>query len=96
MPIIDKPLDELREYQGSSPCPSDIDAFWDQAIDEMKAVDPRITLSPAQFQVDFADCFDLTFTGVGGSRIYTKYIRPKHITTPSPAVVMFHGYIKFR
>jgi cephalosporin-C deacetylase len=42
--------------------------------------------------VPFAECFDLYFTGVGGSRVYAKYIRPKNATKPHPAVLQFHGY----
>ena len=34
MPMIDMPLDELRHYKGISPCPKDIDEFWDNAIKE--------------------------------------------------------------
>lgn len=92
MPLVDKPLDELREYHGSSPCPADLDDFWEKSLAEMHAVNPDVRMSRAKFQVDFADCFDLTFTGIGGSKIYAKYIRPLRSTAPCPAVVMFHGY----
>ncbi|MGV3720240.1 MAG: acetylxylan esterase, partial [Actinomycetota bacterium] len=36
--------------------------------------------------------FHLYFTGVGGARVHAKYLRPKHVREPHPAVVMFHGY----
>jgi cephalosporin-C deacetylase len=36
--------------------------------------------------------FDLTFTGIGGARIYAKYVRPKSATAPHPAILEFHGY----
>lgn len=36
-------------------------------------------------------CFDLWFTGVGGARIYAKYLRPKN-GEPHPAVLQFHAY----
>lgn len=32
------------------------------------------------------------FTGVGGARVYAKFIKPKNIDKPSPAVINFHGY----
>ncbi|MDF2952472.1 MAG: acetylesterase, partial [Anaerocolumna sp.] len=51
MPLIDMPLDELKKYQGSSPCPKDIDTYWDMAIAEMKAIDPKVELIPSDFQV---------------------------------------------
>ncbi|WP_339315215.1 acetylxylan esterase [Paenibacillus sp. FSL R10-2734] len=92
MPLIDMPLKELYMYQGRNPRPADFDVYWVRAIAEMKAIDPQIELIPSDFQVPHADCFDLYFTGVSGARIYAKYIRPKHVITPHPAVVQFHGY----
>ena len=34
----------------------------------------------------------MTFTGIGGARVYAKLIKPNNIDQPGPAVVMFHGY----
>ncbi len=92
MPLIDMPLEELKNYKGISPCPKDIDRYWDNAIKEMKSVDPCIELVPSSFKVPFSECFDLYFTGVKGARIHAKLLRPKNIQTPNPAVLMFHGY----
>jgi cephalosporin-C deacetylase len=58
----------------------------------MNAVDPKIELIPSDFKCSFADCFDLFFTGVGGARIHAKFVRPKDIQKPVPAVLQFHGY----
>ena len=92
MPIVDMPLEKLREYQGRNPRPADFDAYWDEALAEMRAVDPQVTLEPAAFQVPGAECFDLWFTGVRGARIHAKYVRPANDKGPHPAVVQFHGY----
>ena len=92
MPLIDKPLSELRNYQGINPRPDDFDAYWDEALAEMAAVDPQVELRLAPFQVPYAECFDLFFTGVGGSRVHAKYLRPKGDGQPHPAVLQFHGY----
>jgi len=92
MPLIDKPLAELAQYQGTNPRPVDFDAYWEAALAEMRAIDAQTTLVPAAFSAPNAACFDLYFTGTGGSRIHAKYLRPAHITTPVPCVLMFHGY----
>lgn len=92
MPIIDMPLEELRNYNGISPCPADIDAYWEDALKEMKAVEPDVELIPSDFQVPFAECFDMYFTGVRGARIHAKYLRPKHSAGKHPAILQFHGY----
>jgi len=92
MPIVDMPLEELKKYRGINPRPDDFDRYWDDALKEMKAVDPQVELVPGGFQVAFADCFDLYFTGVGGARIHAKYLRPKHASKSHPAILQFHGY----
>ena len=86
------PLEELKKYQGINPYPHDFDEYWDKALEEMRSIDPEVELIPAKFQVPFAECFDLYFTGVGGARIHAKYLRPKNSEKPHPAVLMFHGY----
>lgn len=92
MPIFDLPLDELRKYEGCSPRPDDIDDYWDSALEEMRAVDPVVDIQLAAFQVPYAKCYDLTFTGVGGARIYAKLVKPVKADGKHPAVIGFHGY----
>ena len=93
MPLtFDMPLEKLREYQGRNPRPADFDAFWDGSLAEMRAIDPQVELTPAEFQAPYADCFHMYFTGVGGARVYAKLLRPKQAPQPGPAIVMFHGY----
>ncbi len=92
MPLVDMPLEELKKYQGISPCPVDIDEYWEAAIAEMKAVEPNVELIPSEFQTPDVECFDLYFTGVRGARIHAKFLRPKKIEKPIPAVLQFHGY----
>ncbi|HZJ57076.1 MAG TPA: alpha/beta fold hydrolase [Clostridia bacterium] len=92
MMLIDMPLEELREYRGINPRPHDFDEYWGSALKEMRALDPKVEMVPAKFQTPHAECFHLYFTGVGGARIHAKYLRPKGVTKPHPAVLMFHGY----
>ncbi|HQL95580.1 MAG TPA: alpha/beta fold hydrolase [Candidatus Hydrogenedentes bacterium] len=93
MPMIDMPLEELRVYRGINPKPADFDAYWAAALAELEATAPAPEFLPAEFQTPFAECFDLWFTGVGGARVYAKYLRPRHAKeVPHPAVLQFHGY----
>ena len=91
MPIVDMPLDELRRYSGTNPRPGDFDAFWEAALAELDATDPAAELTPADFHAPQAECFHLHFTGIGGARVYAKYLRPKSAVS-CPAVLQFHGY----
>ena len=91
MPVIDMPLEKLYEYKGINPKPSDFDEYWERALSEMEAQDPKVQLIPAHFKCNYAEAFDLYFTGVGDSRIYAKYLRPKGKTN-CPVLFVFHGY----
>lgn len=93
MPLIDKPIPELHQYQGLNPRPADFDTYWDEALRELDATDPQPELVPSQrITTRNSEAFDLWFTGVGGARIYAKYVRPKNRDEQCPAVLQFHGY----
>jgi cephalosporin-C deacetylase len=94
MPLIDKPLSELLPgYLGINPRPRDFDAYWDSSLAELDRLDARVELTPSRvINPRLAECFDLWFTGVGGARVHAKYLRPRGVKTPHPALLMFHGY----
>jgi len=93
MPAFDYPLEQLKTYMGQNPCPSDLDAYWDEALEEMRAVDAEVERVPADFKVPFADCYDLYWTGVCGARVHAKLVIPKNIPEGgAPAICQFHGY----
>lgn len=94
MPLtFDKPLPELRKYTGINPRPADFDQYWDESLAELDAVDPQVELIPNDtLPLSNSECFDLWFTGVGGARVHAKYVRPRGLKTPAPAVLFFHGY----
>ena len=93
MPLtFDMPLEQLKSYQGINPKPVDFDAFWEAGIAEVQAIDPDVATIASDFQVPFAECLDLFFTGTGGARIHAKVLKPKTSPQPHPAVLMFHGY----
>ena len=69
MPIVDMPLSQLKEYPGRNPRPADMEAYWDAALAEMRAVDPAVEWVPHRINAPFAECFHLYFTGAGGARV---------------------------
>lgn len=91
MPLIDLPIEELKCYQGRNPIPKDYEQYWESAIAKMKALEGNVTMTKADFQVPIATCYDLTFIGVGGAKIYAKCVIPKS-KGKKPGVVRFHGY----
>ncbi|HBG26172.1 MAG: acetylesterase [Planctomycetes bacterium GWF2_41_51] len=90
--LIDMPLDQLKTYQGRNPRPADFDDYWNNALNTMNEIDPKIELVKSDFQVPSAECFDLWFTGVDNARIHAQYLRPKNTPKKQPAIIFFHGY----
>ena len=93
MPCIDLPLESLKTYTGTNPKPAGFDDYWIRALKELDGVDPQPVLKKSEaIHPKNAEVFDLWFTGVGGARIYAKYICPSDLAKPCPAVLEFHGY----
>ncbi len=92
MPLVDMPLEKLKEYKGINPKPADFEAFWDKALEEMRNTPHNSELIPTGPKTDFAECFDLYFDGTGNSRIHAMYARPKNPKGKSPVILQFHGY----
>ncbi|MDF7824607.1 acetylxylan esterase [Pontiellaceae bacterium B12227] len=91
--LFDLPFEALESYPGTNPRPADFDAYWEDALHEMRAADPQVIIIPdREFQTSFAECAHLWFTGVGGARVHAKLLRPKGGGEPHPAVLPFHGY----
>ena len=89
--LIDMPVEELLKYEGSSPCPSDIDEYWDTALVEMNKVEHNAEFIKKDFPSKAADMYDLYYTGTKNARIYAKVAVPKNTEDKVPAVLMFHG-----
>lgn len=92
MAVVDMPLDKLREYNGSSPCPADFDSFWDSALAQMKKIKPDVVIKEADFKAPGVKCYNMFFTGVDDARVHAKLLKPINIKSPAPAIVEFHGY----
>ena len=92
MPVFEKPLKELYQYEGRNEKPADFDEYWDRAVAEMEALGTDCQLTPAALKLPGVECFEMHFTGVGGARIHCRYARPARREGKLPAVCIFHGY----
>lgn len=92
MPLVDMPLKELKEYKGINPKPADFDEYWNRALSEMNALNPKTEITESDFQVPGIKCYDMYFDGTRGGRVYSKLLVPDKINGKAPAVLCFHGY----
>ncbi len=92
MAVTEKEIEQMGDYLGSTPVPEDFDVFWKARVAEADELplDYRIDQSeiPAFKTCDY---FDLWFTGMGGAKLYAKYLKPRS-EHPVPLVLQFHGY----
>ena len=98
---FDLSREQLETYRGSSPRPADFDDYWKRALEELDEQERR-GFEPEwkrpDFQVPFAECRSLYFTGVRGARIHARCVFPIRAEdstdskNPVPAVFRFHGY----
>lgn len=91
MPEFELPLEELKTYRGLNPRPPDFDAYWERALSDLSRTNPDAQLVEHASPANFAEAFDLWFTGVGGARIHAQCLKPRS-SGPHPAVLKFHGY----
>ena len=93
MPVTASQLAELKKTHGATVPPHDFDEFWAERMAEADAIPLRYDISPADEvpQYDYCQFFDVWFYGMGGARLYAKYVLP--VTDASvPLVLQFHGY----
>lgn len=83
----------LEGCAGVTPIPDDFDAFWAERMAEADAVELDFTVTPSDEVPCFEACdyLDLWFRGMGGARLYAKFVRPR-AEGPLPLVLQFHGY----
>lgn len=92
MPIIDMPLEQLKKYKGCSPCPEDIDEYWDEALSEVNAIDPKPRFVKADgIQSRTTEFYDLFYIGTKNAQIHARVAVPKKREKKVPALLKFHG-----
>lgn len=92
MPMIDMPVDELKEYTGRGIKPKDFNEYWDRAIEEMNNTDPKLEIIKNEINIPNIECYDMYFSGVKNGRIHAKLLKPANTVGKLPAAIHFHGY----
>lgn len=92
MPVVDMPLEKLREYTGTNPMPSDFDLFWYERLKEVNKYPLNYKVEKSEIQgYDSCEYYDLWFDGIDGGKVYAKYVHPKS-DEKLPLILQFHGY----
>jgi len=92
MPFFDLSLDELQKYLPPRQEPSDFDNFWNNTLQEARAIPINARFEPIDFGLRNVETYDVTFKGYGGQDIKGWLLKPKGQTGKIPCVVEFIGY----
>ncbi len=91
MPIIDLPLENLRDYQPPPNSAADFDSFWSRTLAESQASPLNAELTPMDYPVDGLNIFKVRYDGWRGARIAGLYLA-RAGGQGLPALVFYHGY----
>ncbi|MDT2613491.1 acetylxylan esterase [Enterococcus dongliensis] len=83
-------IEEMMNYTGRQDPPIDMDKFWQNEKNKVSTL-ANYHLEKKAFNLDFVDCYELTFTGTNDSQIYSKCLFPKAVDKV-PTLFYFHGY----
>ncbi|HEL1619728.1 TPA: acetylxylan esterase [Streptococcus suis] len=83
-------LQEMQDYRGRHEVPEDFDQFWQDQLASLPDL-PDFELVEKEVGLEGITCSELTFTGQGGSKIFSKVIFPKK-EEKIPVLFYFHGY----
>lgn len=93
LPCFDLPTEALFEYSGTNPKPDDFDNFWKETLEQTEAIDPDVHREGVELPLPGVRCAHLFFTGLGGARVYAKFLRPESPhPRGNPGLLHFHGY----
>ena len=91
MPLVDMPLEKLREYKPALTRRSDFGAFWSSVLKAAIAQPLNATFEPQDHAARGVRVCRVTYDGFEGGRIGGWYLEPE-AGGPHPALLVFHGY----
>ena len=92
MPRFDLDLEDLRNYRPEVREPSDFDSFWEQTLQESRALagPPKLTKVPTFLTA--VDTLDVEFPGFNADPIRGWLTVPHGADGPLPTIVTYNGY----
>lgn len=91
MPGTDLPIEHLRKYRGSWPCPENFVEFWSHVAVIAKDFTYSTELLPVDLGNPEAEYFRVRVTAPDGGVLSAKYIRSRGKKN-TPCVLQFHDY----
>lgn len=92
MPVLDLPLDQLRDYRPATTARPDFDAFWAATLAEHAGSESVVDFDVVDTPLATIETFDATFGGFDEQPVKAWLHLPRHRSGPLPCVVQYMGY----
>ncbi|MCL3776608.1 MULTISPECIES: acetylxylan esterase [unclassified Actinomyces] len=95
MPILDLPIEQLREYRSVSPEPTDFDAWWAEQLEHLPEHTPLLSRQRVEAPFDLIEVEEVVFTGADGAPVRALLTLPAGAVQslrPLPGAVQLVGY----
>lgn len=90
--LVDRPLEELRQYLPERDEPGDFDEFWAATLGQARDKAAEARFVPFDAGLSTVDVHDVTFSGFDGQPVRGWFLTPRGATGPLPCVVEYIGY----
>ena len=91
MPVFDMPLEELQSYRPQRTAEADLEAYWEQTLEESRRSPLNSAVELLDYPVDGPQFYQIWYDGWREARICGWFIAPPN-EGPFPVVVVYHGY----
>ncbi|NNC13532.1 acetylxylan esterase [Planctomonas sp. JC2975] len=92
MPVLDLPLDQLRDYRPATTAREDFDAFWAATLAEHAGSETVVDFDGIDTPLATIETFDVTFAGFDDQPVKAWLHLPRHRNGSLPCVVQYMGY----
>ncbi|GAB3614618.1 acetylxylan esterase [Humibacter ginsengisoli] len=92
MPVLDLPIDQLRNYLPASTDLPDFDDFWRHTLAEHARASTSARFEPVDSPLETIETYDVTFPGFDGQPVKGWLHLPRHRESELACVVQYMGY----
>ena len=92
MPFPDLVHPALGAYESAVTMPADFVEFWQNTLNEARALGGAVSMVPAETTLKLIEVFDVTLPGFGGHPVKGWLVRPRAPKGRLPLLVQYVGY----
>lgn len=92
MGYVEEISKHLYAYKPALTKEEDFDIFWEETIQQTKAVPLNLRKEKVDYPIAYADIYDISYNGFDETRVHGWYIAPKLGKEKYPCLIHYHGF----